>query len=236
MKDLMRRFFWYWRSFLLRRFYPVVALTRPTEFHGSQYGGWAIIPNTLSEKSIVYSIGIGTDASFDISIINKYRCTVHGFDPTPKSLLWVSSNLNLQNFLFHPWALAAVSGKIELFLPKDDRNISGSMVRTDHLCVNGIVVEAFSLADIMGMLNHKYIDVLKMDIEGAEYDVIDSIIDGGLLSCIGQLLVEFHHFFYSIGDLPTQAAIEKLRENGWGVAWHSATGREILFVNLNDSK
>jgi hypothetical protein len=69
------------------------SLDLPVEFHGSEYGGFAILRNSLSSKSMVWSCGIGEDASFDASVIAQYGCTVHGFDPTPRSIAWVGANV-----------------------------------------------------------------------------------------------------------------------------------------------
>ena len=33
---------------------------------------------------MVYSVGLGQDISWDKALIEKYRCEVYGFDPTPK--------------------------------------------------------------------------------------------------------------------------------------------------------
>ncbi|GIS18490.1 MAG: hypothetical protein CM15mP120_04060 [Pseudomonadota bacterium] len=40
-------------------------------------------------------------------------------------------------------------------------------------------------------LGHDHLDVLKMDIEGAEYAVLDDMLQSNILP--DQLLVEFHH-------------------------------------------
>ena len=57
---------------------------------------WWILPNKkdLNSKSVVYSIGIGTDASFDLELINTFNCEIYGFDPTPKSIRWVKKNID----------------------------------------------------------------------------------------------------------------------------------------------
>ncbi len=43
----------------------------PLEFHGSDYGGWAIAADSLSADSVVLSFGIGEDVTFDEAIIGK---------------------------------------------------------------------------------------------------------------------------------------------------------------------
>jgi hypothetical protein len=61
----------------------------PTIRLGTEYGGWSLCPHLLCQESIVYSIGIGDDISFDLSLIKKFGITVNAFDPTPESVKWV---------------------------------------------------------------------------------------------------------------------------------------------------
>ena len=46
-------------------------------------GGWWFAPQNLNADSIVYSLGVGDDIDFDLSVIEKYGVEVHAFDPTP---------------------------------------------------------------------------------------------------------------------------------------------------------
>lgn len=59
------------------------------EAHGSEYGGWCIPANRLTNASIVVDVGLGEDISFSTSLIDRYGLTVHGFDPTPRSIAYV---------------------------------------------------------------------------------------------------------------------------------------------------
>ena len=52
------------------------------------------------------------------------------------------------------------------------------------------------LSTILEKLGHNRIDILKMDIEGAEYEVIEDIISSTVP--IQQVLIEFHHRFSSL--------------------------------------
>jgi Methyltransferase FkbM domain len=58
------------------------------------------------------------------------------------------------------------------------------------------------------------IDLLKLDIERAELDVIDSI-DGETLGRIRQITVEFHDFFYPGMARRIQAVKQRLRRAGF---------------------
>ena len=52
---------------------------------GTEYGGWTIPANYLTESSICYLAGAGEDISFDVGIVEKYGCQVLLFDPTPRA-------------------------------------------------------------------------------------------------------------------------------------------------------
>jgi hypothetical protein len=73
-----------------------------------------------------------------------------------------------------------------------------------------IVVKMKSLADIMQFLGHKKIDVLKMDIEGLEYEIIESIVNSDIK--IVQILIEFHDRFFPYGKQKSQIAVKKLKD------------------------
>ena len=94
-----------------------------------------------------------------------------------------------------------------------------------------IEVQLYRLKTIMEMLGHEKIDILKMDIEGAEYDVIKDIFCSNIE--IGQILVEFHHFFGNVGIEKTMDAITLLNENGFKLFDVSWTGREYSFIKAH---
>ena len=53
---------------------------------GTQYGGWYVLPQMLSDESIVYSVGAGTDISLDLEVIEKFNCYFYSLDPTPQAM------------------------------------------------------------------------------------------------------------------------------------------------------
>lgn len=65
---------------------------------GTDYGGYLLPENIkLDSNSIVYSIGIGEDISFDTTLSGKYNCKVYMFDPTPRSIDHVEKIKNALN-------------------------------------------------------------------------------------------------------------------------------------------
>ena len=82
----------------------------------------------------------------------------------------------------------------------------------------------------MAELGHDRVDVLKMDIEGSEYEVIDQILRDGLAGRIGVMMIEFHHWLSAFSRNDTRKAITDLEKAGFQSAWVSETGHELLFI------
>ncbi len=83
----------------------------------------------------------------------------------------------------------------------------------------------------MKMLGHACIDLLKMDIEGAEYDVLAEILTQRIP--VKQLLVEFHHRWPQIGVEKTKQAICALNTAGFRIFSVSLSGEEYSFLHLS---
>jgi hypothetical protein len=85
------------------------------------------------------------------------------------------------------------------------------------------------LETIAKMLGHRRVDIVKLDVEGAEYGVIEDLRQTDLE--IGQLLVEFHHRHPEIGAQRTRHAIELLNEQGFLIFNVSDSGEEYSFLS-----
>lgn len=221
-----------WRG-LRGRGLGLVTDKRPVmEFHGGQrYGGWPVLAGQLGPESRVASIGIGEDASFDLSLIGHYGCRIVALDPTPRSGAWVAANVQDPRFIFQSRALAAHDGVLRLFLPKNPAHVSASSTQGEHVGDECIEAPCITLATLLRENAPSGLDLLKLDIEGAEYEVIRQALKDGSLARVRQLLVEFHHFFPAIGPDPTKSAVASLREAGWQLLWLSRNEREFVFFN-----
>ena len=201
----------------------------PYLWYGSAYGGFYILPDLLTSKSIVYSFGIGEDISFDLEVIRKHGCTVYGFDPTPKSIKWVADQNMPDQFVFKPYGIGKETGSVTFYLPENDDHVSGSLTKNKNISSSKrINVPVKSFDDIISESGHERIDVLKMDIEGAEYELLPLILSQQI--DIKQILIEVHHRFYDDGNNRTKEALKLLREYGYKLFAFSRTGEELSFV------
>jgi FkbM family methyltransferase len=200
--------------------------------HTIKNGGWWFTPDDLNSDSIVYSLGVGDEINFDLSIIDQYGVEVFAFDPTPSSVDMLDASKLPEKFHFQPWAVTAENGSLKFYprLKKDGTksDVMFTMIPEEETKDDVIEVPAYSLATITEKLGHSRIDVLKMDIEGAEYEVLEGLLDSPVLPT--QLLVEFHHRFVDNGLQRTYDIIDRLRGAGYRIFAISEIGREISFL------
>ena len=171
-------------SLFLSRHYPLLEL-------GDRSTGcnWRFCPTGLNAASIVYSGGIGRDVTFEHGLLDRFGCDVVLFDPSPTGLETMARPENqAPGFKFHPVALAGRCGKLTFAPPPNSDE--GSWFASPGAS-GAIEVEAVDLTTLMRLHQHDRIDLLKIDIEGAEYEVLDDLLARRLP--IRQVAVEFHH-------------------------------------------
>jgi FkbM family methyltransferase len=201
----------------------------PFERHGDEGGAWCIDPRGLGAESIVYSIGIGTEITFDLSLIAVYGVTVHAFDPTPGAIEYVRQRQLPSRYRWHPVGVGRYDGEARFFPPANPAHISHSLLHRAETSDTAIQVEIRRVSTIMRDLGHTRLDVLKMDIEGAEYDVLDDVLDQRL--AIRQILVEFHHRFPGVGLDSTRRAVGRLNAAGYRIFFVSDNGEEYSVLS-----
>ncbi|MBI0535452.1 FkbM family methyltransferase [Roseomonas sp. KE2513] len=192
---------------------------------------WPVLANSLSPSSVVYSFGIGTNATFELGVVAECGSRVFAFDPTPRSAEWAACQRFPPQFRFIEVGIAAKDGEIEFFAPAAEDDISYSAYREDGRSSGSVRAPVRSLRSVMSMLGHARVDLLKMDIEGGEYDVVREMARDDIRP--DQLLVEFHQGFYGFTPDDTRQAVRTLQDIGYRLFWVSDRGLEYGFVSSN---
>jgi len=192
---------------------------------GDHDASFVVNPAPLGSHSIVYSFGVGTDISFELECIRRYSLDVHAFDPTPRSMQWLTTQTLPPEFHFHGYGLADFDGSLVFYPPDNPDHVSYS---TQERAGNKVTCPVRRLSTIMRELGHDHLDMLKMDIEGSEYGVIDNILSDGIKP--HQICVEFHHRWPEIGPQRTNRAIDLLQSAGYGLFHVAASGEEFSFI------
>ncbi|WP_226927424.1 FkbM family methyltransferase [Frigoriflavimonas asaccharolytica] len=202
---------------------------------GNEYGGFFVAHEFVNKDSIIYSFGVGEDITFDEGLISEFGCQVFAFDPTPKSIKWVNGRTNPEEFKFAPFGIDKVTGKVNFLLPKNDAYVSGSAINQMNVDEQKTVeVNMKTLADIATELGHKKIEILKMDIEGSEYSILDSILNAPVN--IHQICVEIHERFFEDGKKKTEDLILKLKKYGYELFAISKSYEELSFIKIDIKK
>ena len=216
---------------------------------GKSGAPWTVRADLLSEEPNVISAGLSDDIEFEQAFLQHHPGKLVALDPTPMSrkvaeeladscregtVTFVADALDgregEQTYLAevdaetgeHLYYYSADSGG-----PPASENATGRTEdRTPRF--ERATVRSRTVADLMDEHGLEDLDLLKLDIEGGEYAVIDSVLDAGL--AVRQIAVEFHHRFAGIGWGKTGRAISRLREGGYHLAWVSDWGEEFLFV------
>lgn len=199
-----------------------------TERFGSDYGGYEIITTGLNADSVVYSFGVGEDASFDLALIERFGLVVHAFDPTPKSMKWVKQQRFSDRFVMHEYGIADFDGTAPFSPPENPDHVSHTLLDRPATQDRAIAAPVKRLSSIMKDLGHARIDVLKLDVEGAEYAVIEDMRRSNVRP--GQILVEFHHRFPGVGIRKSTTAITTLRCMEYRIFSVSPNNEEFCFV------
>ena len=202
------------------------------ERHGAENGGWWICPDGLNEDSVIYSFNIGEDISFDRSIIEKFGAHVHAFDPTPRALDYVKKQRAPKKMHVQGVALAAHDGEELFYPPEDTEHVSHTLMTKPQTAASALKVNVKRLGTIMRELGHTHIDLLKMDIEGSEYEVLADILDSGI--DVDQILVEFHHNVYpGLTLAQSEAMTDRLAQAGYDL--FSVEGSDCSFIRKHQS-
>ncbi len=189
----------------------------------------AVHPDPINEHSVVYSFGVGRNLTWDNEMIRHFGVTIHAFDPTPGAVEWATTTRLPDNVHFHPVGIAAYDGTLKVYPPPTKRTVHYSSINRARAAEeDAIEVPVKRLATIAGELGHDRVDVLKLDIDGSEYEVLPDMLACGLP--INQILLEFHHNFRGVRFEDTLQAIESLRAHGFGIFDTSRRGLEFSFL------
>ena len=213
---------------------------------GTNYGGWIIpINNELNDESIIYSVGVGEDISFDLQLQSKYNSTIILIDPTIRAKIhydeinnyyntkkWEFSgniqkdykkninnlNVNLSKLQYLNIGIWKEKNKLKFYKNKNPSNVSQSLISNIY-SNNYDLVDVDSLKNIMKSNNHNKIDLLKIDIEGAEIDVLNNILDDNIFPTY--LCVEFDLYLKKKDyDGNTKKIIDRLISNNYKIIYN----------------
>ena len=151
---------------------------------GTAYGGWIVPTRLLGQGSRCYCAGVGEDVSFDLGLIERFGCEVLAFDPTPRAIAYAEPIAQREpRFRLLPVGLWSSDTVVKFYEPKDPTHVSHSVVNLQGTSAF-FEASARTVPSLMAELGHASIDLLKLDIEGAEHTVLASTLEAGILPTV----------------------------------------------------
>uniref|UniRef100_UPI0040495B3C FkbM family methyltransferase n=1 Tax=Flavobacterium sp. TaxID=239 RepID=UPI0040495B3C len=237
MLSLLRQARVFWRILLGQELRVKCVSSNTLMWFGNPaYGGWKIPTEKIRGKIGLIDAGVGEDLSFSQAIIRKYKAHVIALDPTPRAAVFVKE-LGDPSIFFLNHGLAPENGKAKFYLPSNKNNVSGSLNSECHLKGGEIEVDLTSLSSAIKMLTGYETLILKIDIEGAEFDLIDSDDFHNCSTSIDVLCIEFHHRWPTFGVHALRKAVRQLEALGFKCVWYNReTNEEFTFVRSINGK
>ena len=150
-----------------------------------------VLPESVPQPGwICYCAGIGETIDFELELADRFGCEVHAFDPTPRSIEFATPLAQAHPGLdFHPVGLWSQDTEQVFWAPQDPSHVSYSIPNIQGTDTHFTAV-CRRVSSIMEELGHDRIDLLKLNIEGAEYGVLDSVAEDELRPRL--ILVHMH--------------------------------------------
>lgn len=216
-----------WREFRLPRGYVRL---------GTRYGGWWLNRLKISEEPLLVDCGLGKDISFPTAFLGRFGGKVVGIDANPMSIEYCEPIRPKGMEILHR-AFWRDSGQTIMFnlprpldqLPNGADGVSGSLVDShSYASETKLPVETISLTEVLKYAGRSECDILKLDIEGAEYDVLSDLCADGSIKKAKQIVIEFHHFctHYTIED--TERVSEQIQRCGFDLIY--VENRNYIFL------
>ena len=128
----------------------------------------------MGPEAVIYSGGVGEDITFEQQLIQRFGVKIHIFDPAPVAARTIAL-ANTGGLLSKPLGLAASrAAKFSIG--------GGAGSSTWFKAGGGEALPCTRLSREMKMNGHDSIDLLKIDIEGFEYEVLEDCLEDRTLS------------------------------------------------------
>jgi len=153
------------------------------------------------ESCVLLSFGLASDTTWEHEMrLLRPKCEIHGYDPTPAARDIMTRDAKEIGIVYHEMGLCGEPSSTETTTPPTHK-------------WNG---NCQTLPEIVESLGKDHIDVLKIDIDGLEFDAVDAAWNGpkgcaGMVP-VGQVEMEIHHMWLREENRDPPVAFIKLMD------------------------
>jgi FkbM family methyltransferase len=145
-------------------------------------------------------IDLGANVGQETEYFLRKKAEVFAYEPNPHAFSQLQKNAgSYDKARLFPKAVSNYNGKSQLFLHRDHgkseveySQASSLRGEKNNLSGDNVEVEIIDIRDVLAA--HKKIRLLKIDIEGGEYDIMDAVLENA--NKIDYILLETHEAKY----------------------------------------
>jgi FkbM family methyltransferase len=160
------------------------------------------------------------------------KATIVGFEPGSATFAALEKNVQanrLQDVTLHRAAVGGEDKPVSFFETSAAGSLTAS-VEPERGTEGQTVVDQVRLSRFID----RRIDLLKLDVEGAEFAVLSDLIASNTLAMIDQMIIEYHHHIRASEDKLARF-LSMLETNGYGYqlrAFHGSRGTRARFQDI----
>lgn len=146
---------------------------------------------SLTEQSVVIDAG-GYQGQWASDIFAMYRCTIHVYEPVLAFATFLDLRFGANPSIHvHGEGLGGRSRQETMWVQGDaSTTMSGGRAPQAET----VAVQITCITDVIDDLKLSRVDLLKLNIEGAEYEVLECLLQSGYMERVANLQVQFHSF------------------------------------------
>jgi FkbM family methyltransferase len=194
----------------------------------------AFLNGPIRPESVVWDLG-ANQGEFCLEVARKYGCRVLACEPVPELAAALQGRSAQVTVLQGAVGGADSTAFFDYDLTK---NKTGSMMGLEVVggllneasTLKRVSVQVMSLQTLFLRTGVERVGLLKVDIEGAELDLILNSPQELLQRC-DQLTIEFHDFWYPELGERTEQAKARLRSLGFHMIRFTPNNKDVLFIN-----
>lgn len=224
------------KKFIKNLWFDTIGLTPTTAardlLQDDQWHSWGIDKSALSDNPTAIIAGLSDAISFEEKLLKLTDINIIALDPTPATAQFAQSLADNypERFRFFINALGTADGEKDFFASKNSQGETDYIYATPDAgdCLEKYAVSVRSVESLMKQHNIDVLDLLKIDIEGEEYAVLEDLMRNNVK--INQIAVEYHYRFYKNGIRKTLDTHQMLLGNGYRIALRTPWCEEFLYI------
>ena len=149
---------------------------------------------------VVYSFGVSDDSSFEAALLQRTNAEIWGYDYSVDS-----------------WA-----GEVTSLPTKQSSRAHFKKAAISHTTDESQRPPRYSIQDLMKLNGHSYVDIVKMDIEGAEFDALTALVKSLKAQNVGEVALPFGQLLIEIHFMPTSNDLNMPKDIKSWMQWFAA--------------